>query len=113
MEVRDPPRDADVADADLGLDSAGSMNDAYEPLGPGRPVDDRARSFGRRGPGLPFPEQALGNARDIESGQLAGDDQRHPRGVEATRMCGPQRVTVEGLDRFLAASGGSVVRRVG
>ena len=84
VEVGDPPRQADVADPDLGLDRARPVDDPDEPA---RRTSRCRRSRHRRSPpcrrpSRPTSEQPLGDRRDVEPGEVAADDERRPRRVE-------------------------------
>ena len=100
-----------MADPDLRLHGARSMHDADDPLARCRRIVDRAVPRDR-GHCLPRSEQALHGRRQVEAGQLATDDERCPRRVQASLVGAPELRTVERFDGLPGPAGRPVVRRV-
>jgi hypothetical protein len=88
------------------------MKNADEPVPHRAGVDDLARRAGpdRRSP---LPEKALRDRLDVDPRQVATDDQRRPRRIEATLVGGPETGGRQLLDGLAGAAGGAVVRRGG
>ena len=113
MEVGDAPAQADVADADLGLDAARPMHDAHDTTGQGRRVER-----GRRAPAAPVervqpPRVDAARASDVLADQVAGHDERGPGRILGPLVGAPDRVAVEALDGLAGAGRRPVIGRGG
>ncbi len=110
MEVVDPARRPHVADPDLRLNRARTVEHADEPLADGPRVDDLAR---RAGPDhrAPATEESLRDGMDVETGQVAPDDQRRTGRVQSPPVRRPQARRSQLGDRLARPAGRAVVWR--
>ena len=111
VEVGDPPRQSDVSDPDLRLDGARAMDETDQPIRDRRTGKDRpARSSA--GVAVPVAEQAVGDRANVDPPQVAADDERETRRVDAARPVAPALLGPEALDRLGQSGGRPVVRRI-
>ncbi len=109
----DPPRQAAVADPDLGLDRARAMDRPGRLGRPSRPVStDRRRGSPSAPSPVHDPKSRSAAADDVEAAEVAADDERRrgPAGGSARRSS-RRSVAVRPLDGLARATRRPAVRR--
>ena len=98
-----------MPDPDLRLDGPWAVDDPDEAIVDGALVVDPA--VDRLDLRADRPEEVLGQRRNVDAAEVAGDDQRRARRIERQTVRGTELVGIEAGDRLAGAAARSVVRR--